>query len=426
MEIFQIHKVLLSDFLRDIKTGKIQLPDFQRGWIWDDNHIQDLLASVARSFPIGAVMLLEAGGKVRFQTRPIEGMEDGIPSGQKPDRLILDGQQRLTTLTQALASSNPVQTRTTKGKKIQLHYYFDIQRALASLPDSIADAIVAVDQRRQLRSDFGQKVDLDLSTRDRECKHMHFPCSRIMDPNNWAFDLFKFAPNQVDVFMEFSKKVLKPFQKYHIPVIQLQKRTSKEAVCLVFEKVNTGGVALSVFELITAMYAAENYNLRDDWFGSKNRKVESRKERMEQDGLLRGIRPTDFLQGISLLYTNEIRQKDLADGKTGRSARPISAKRADVLRLPLSAWKRWADDLEKRFLKAAHFLRKQSFYSRRDLPYRTQLVPLAALLAHLGQDWLTHPVHEKLARWFWCGVLGELYGGAVETRIANDFEELLG
>ena len=72
-------------------------------------------------------------------------------------------------------------------------------------------------------------------------------------------------------------------------------------VCLVFEKVNTGGVPLSVFELITATYAADGYNLRDDWFGSKARNVDSRKERVEQDALLEGIEATAFLQGVSLL-----------------------------------------------------------------------------------------------------------------------------
>jgi uncharacterized protein with ParB-like and HNH nuclease domain len=52
----------------------MQLPDFQRGWVWDDEHIRSLLVSIARCFPIGAVMLLETGDKVRFQVRPVEGV----------------------------------------------------------------------------------------------------------------------------------------------------------------------------------------------------------------------------------------------------------------------------------------------------------------------------------------------------------------
>jgi len=70
-------------------------------------------------------------------------------------------------------------------------------------------------------------------------------------------------------------------------------------------------------------------------------------------------------------------------------------------------------------------VKKEAFYARKELPYSTQLVPLAAVLARLEDRWLEPRIYEKLARWYWSGVLGELYGGAVETRMANDYEELL-
>ena len=60
--------------------------------------------------------------------------------------------------------------------------------------------------------------------------------------------------------MEFRQQVLDRFTEYDVPVIELKKNNKKEAVCLVFEKVNTGGVPLSVFELITATYAADGVN----------------------------------------------------------------------------------------------------------------------------------------------------------------------
>ena len=424
MSTFDSTKALLNDLLSEIKEGKIQLPDFQRGWIWDDDHIHDLLVSIARSFPIGAVMLLEAGGEVRFQTRPVEGLEEKIPRDQEPEKLILDGQQRLTTLTQALSLDKPVRTQTAKRKKIKRYYYFDIQKVLDA-PNSLDDAVVAVDENRQLRSDFGRRVELDLSTTELECQHLHFPCNQIMGSDNWEMTLHRVASAQFGAYMKFRAQVLDAFRKYQIPVIQLQRETSKEAVCVVFEKVNTGGVPLSVFELITATYAADGYNLRDDWFGSKARNVDSRKESVGQDALLERIEATEFLQGISLLRTHEIRRADVVTGKTGKHVRPVSAKRADVLQLPLSAWKQWADDLVEGFRNVARFLRRQYFYNQRELPYRTQLVPLAAVLTRLGDRWLEPRIYDKLTRWFWSGVLGELYSGAVETRMANDYEELL-
>lgn len=424
MTNFDSTKASLNDLLREIREGKIQLPDFQRGWVWDDDHIRDLLVSIARSFPIGAVMLLEAGGEVRFETRPVEGLEGVIPRGRGPEKLILDGQQRLTTLTQALSLEEPVNTRTAKGKKIKRYYYFDIRKAV-EMPHALDEAVIAVDEHRQLRSNFGRDVELDLSTRELECQQLYFPCSQVMSSDDWEATLHQVAAEQFGTYMTFRSQVLTAFRNYQLPVILLKKETSKEAVCLVFEKVNTGGVQLSVFELITASYAAEGYNLRDDWFGSKVRNVDSRKARIERDDLLKGTEATEFLQAISLLYTHEQRQQDLAADKAGKQLRPVSAKRADVLQLPLVAWQQWADELEAGFRQAGRFLRKECFYSRRELPYSTQLVPLAAVMARLGDRWREPRIHDKLAHWYWCGVLGELYGGAVETRIANDFDELL-
>jgi uncharacterized protein with ParB-like and HNH nuclease domain len=60
----------LGDLLDQARDGELQLPDFQRGWVWDDNHITSLLASVSLSYPIGAVMTLDTGNAdVRLQPR---------------------------------------------------------------------------------------------------------------------------------------------------------------------------------------------------------------------------------------------------------------------------------------------------------------------------------------------------------------------
>jgi len=124
-------------------------------------------------------------------------------------------------------------------------------------------------------------------------------------------------PTALPDFLKFQGTVLEAFNRYQLPVIELKKETSKEAVCLVFEKVNTGGVPLSVFELITASYAADGFNLRDDWFGSKIRKQASREEKIGQDALLKNLEATDFLQAVTLLYTRERKAQDIKAGQAG-------------------------------------------------------------------------------------------------------------
>ena len=423
MTTFDSTKLQLPKILTDIVAGKIQLPDFQRGWVWDDSHIQSLLVSIGRSFPVGAVMLLETGGEVKFQVRPIENVKLPQPFPEAA-QLILDGQQRLTTLTQVLALDEPVKTRTDKGKAIKRHYYFHIPTALEG-SERLEDALLSVDESRQVKSNFGRQIDLDLSSRELECQQLYFPCNQILNSDEWEESLQDFAAESFSTYMSFRKQVLNAFRSYELPIIKLKRETSKEAVCLVFEKVNTGGVKLSVFELITASYAADGYNLRDDWYGSKIRSVESRQKNLAKEPLLTQVESTDFLQAITLLHTLEKRRIDLASGKQGKQVTPVSAKRSSVLELPLSAYKQWADKVEDGFQLAAKFLKKQSFYAVRELPYRTQVVPLAAVMTELQERWLEPRIYDKLAQWFWCGILGELYGGAVETRIANDLEELL-
>ncbi len=71
---FRTDSPFLHELLDQIHKGSVQLPDFQRGWVWDDDRIRALIASISLSYPIGAVMLMETGGNgVRFKPRPVEG-----------------------------------------------------------------------------------------------------------------------------------------------------------------------------------------------------------------------------------------------------------------------------------------------------------------------------------------------------------------
>ena len=422
MSTFDSTKRSLPDILSDIVKGKVQLPDFQRGWVWDDDHIRSLLVSIARSFPVGAVMLLETGGEARFQLRPVEGVE--LLPGSSPELLILDGQQRLTTLTQVLALKTAVKTRTDKGKAIQRHYYWHIPTALEG-GERLEDAIIAVEEDKVERTNFGKDIKLDLTTAEKECAQLYFPCDQILNSDAWEEALQEHAPDHFPQYMKFRKEVLNAFRGYQVPVIQLHKTTSKEAVCLVFEKVNTGGVPLNVFELMTATFAADGYNLRDDWYGSKERKVVSRFERMCKEPVLEQVETTDYLQAITMLHTLEKHNADLAAGKRDKQVTPVSAKRVSILGLELVDYQKWADPVEQGFMLVAKFLRREHVRDPRELPYRTQLPPLAAVLALIKEKWLEPKINDKLSRWYWCGVLGELYGGAVESRMANDVAELL-
>ena len=66
-------------------------------------------------------------------------------------------------------------------------------------------------------------------------------------------------------------------------------------------------------------------------------------------------------------------------------------------------------------MQAAKFLHMLHIYRIFDLPYQSQIVPLAAILADIGDAWEHEANRAKLIRWYWNGVFGELYGSAIET-----------
>lgn len=415
---FDSTKNALSDLLRSAHAGRLQLPDFQRGWVWDDDRIKDLLSSVSVSFPIGAIMQLETGGEsVRFKPRPIAGAPNTIARVQ-PDALVLDGQQRLTSLYQSLMGAGAVRTKDAKGNPAKRWYYFDMRRAIAPEADR-DEVIVSVPEDKLVRT-FGGEVKLDLSTQMREFTEDLFPANQVFDSADWRQGYsrhWNYAPDKMRLFDEFERNVIKRFEQYQLPVIVLRKETPKEAVCLVFERVNTGGVPLTVFELLTASFAADNFQLRDDW--------DTRERSLKQEHpVLRGVQSDDFLQVISLLVTHDRRMQALDQGTPADSAPGITCKRRDLLRLEVADWTRWAPTVQDGFRRAARFLRSQKFFRADDLPYRTQLVPLAGILALTGWDDLTDSGRRKLSQWYWCGVLGELYGGAIESRFARDVAEV--
>jgi hypothetical protein len=409
---FETNEPSLQELLEDVHKGKMQLPDFQRGWVWDDVYIRDLIASISESFPIGAVMFLETGGDgASFKPRPVEGVT--LASPVRPRLLILDGQQRLTSLYLALRSGKPVKTRTDKGQEIERVYYLDMVKCLDPDAERI-EAIVSLPPDRVVRSDFGRKVELDVSTPEYEYARALYPLDIIYDQKGHAAwhrgygKYFNHDDTRMDMFDQFEAQIVMGFWSYRLPVIELLQSTEKEAVCHVFEKVNTGGVALTVFELVTATFAADNYELRKDW--------EERSARIRKHRQLTGPAASDFLTAVTLLATYRRSQ-------AGQGA--VSCKRRDILKLTLPEYRQYADLIEHGLMRAAKMLTREKIFDAYSLPYQTQLIPLAAICAVLDNRFESDSVRKMLARWYWSGVFGELYGGANETRYALDIQDVL-
>lgn len=417
----------LSDTLANVASGALQLPDFQREWKWDDERIRALIATVTLDYPLGVVMALQIEGSSPFRTRPLKGAED--VAGRPPGLLLLDGQQRLTSLFQALHRNRPVDTVDARGKELKRWYYIDIARAIGS-PADRDDAIVSVPEDRILKAGFHRRDVIDLSTTEGECAAGYFPLHFVFDTervNLWHQEFVKVDNANWGLWGQFQLHVLNRMQSFQVPMIKLAATTTMDAVCAVFERVNTGGVPLNVFELLTATYAGNQeyvarhgdyYKLPDAWLDIKQNLTSSYPVfgRMEA-GVEDGLSSSDFLQAVALVRTWERKRAE------PRAA--VSCKRRDLLELPLADFRRLAPRVAEAFEWVGAFLERQCIVRPADLPYRTQLVPLAAVRTILGDRTDTEAADELLTQWYWCGVLGEMYGGSTESRFTRDVEQLV-
>ena len=412
MESFDSTKKNLYEILKDTDKGKIQLPDFQRGWVWDDNRIKGIIASVVKSFPIGAIMLLETGNdNIRFKTKPVEGVIGA--NGTKPEMLILDGQQRITALYQAIMTNRVVTTKDAKGYEIKRWYYIDMAKALDSGAD-LEEAIFSINEKKIRTENIGRDIVLDLSAMEDEYKYLMFPVCMVDDYSEWRTNFseyWDYDKEKIKFWNEFEKKILKGIDGYSLPVIVMKKENPKEAVCQVFEKVNTGGVSLTVFELLTATFASDEFDLKEDW--------EKIQLKFKDYKVLKYTSNTDIIQAITLYSTYKKRADYIASGKS-ENIPAVSAKRREMLNLTLEEYKKYRDEIIEGYIKASKILVENHIFDARDLPYSTQLVPMAAILAKLGDKIDNLGNKNKLIRWFWCGVFGELYGSANESRYALD------
>lgn len=401
---FQVHQPPLHKLMEDTASGAIQVPDFQRGYVWEDERVRQLLVTVAVGHPLGVLLLLETGSpEIHFQHRAIEG----TTPAKDAELLVLDGQQRLTSLTQAFSGAADVAYGNKRAKR---RYFLDVGMAISG-PEKMADAIRSMPEDGVERTNFNRDIELDLSTWDKQIEKSYFPLWELFtNSTKWAF-AWAGATGNIDDGSKLND-LLDRMKNYQIPAIVLDKSTTMGAVTTVFEKVNQGGVKLTVFELLTAKFAGDRkhfeetgstFRLRDDW--------DAIHTELGKHAVLKGFDSDDFLQAITLVASLH---------------RPTAttARKDDILKLTLGEYLTWSPQVVQALLWSASFLDREHIHAPWDLPYPKQIVPLSVIRIVLGLEADAYGIHDRIRQWFWCGILGELYGGANETRFARDVEQV--
>jgi hypothetical protein len=412
--MFDNTKESLCDLLEDIHTGKVQLPDLQRSFTWCNEQIVKLIASISQSFPIGAILTIKGNNNSSFIFKPrlLEGVRlNSIPI---PNSLILDGQQRLTSAYMCLRSGTAVQIRDRQTHRFQERwYYIDIPAALNPEIDRV-DAIISL-PRSQTKRTTHRKIDC--TTAEKEYEQLLFPVCAIFNYVQWreGFQQYwNYDPEKLALARQFELEIVKKFEHYQLPIIQLRPELSKVAVCQVFEDMHEMPTPMTFFDLVTACFAAEDFSLREHFAGVS--------QKLSRFGVLQGVRNTDWLSTVTLVATYHRRERFAQDNLSVIQLPTVGCGRQNILDLELADYQKFAPMTLAGFEQSAKFLHGLGFVHPEDIAYPSQLLALASVLAIVG---LPNDLgRTQLERWWWSCAFGEVYNNWQNKRTANDTIEI--
>jgi hypothetical protein len=376
----------LRELLAEINSRTMALPDFQRDFVWEPGATQELIVSIANDYPAGSIL------RVRDEKRVFAAREfEGAPplNGYKHTFLVLDGQQRLTSLYQAFFGVG------------EHRYFLDLKQLIDG-----ADFEEAISYERAKT-----KRVRALESLERQAAELILPLGALKGGGggflNWMLNVTGPMPADkrsalLDKLKTLNSQWIKTIDEYRFPVVTLSSDTEPDALCTIFETLNRTGVKLSVFELLTARFWPKNINLRALW--DKAREEYTILEDFDVD-------PYYALQALSLACR-----------------KAPSCKRSDVLNLNNDDIETWWTKIIEGLATSLNILREDcKIVLLKWLPYQTMLAPMAAVLAKLDQPKTAEAgaQREKLKRWFWCGVFGQAYENAPNSQSARDVTELI-
>lgn len=378
MTHFETEKKLLTFLLGKIENRELALPDFQRSFVWDPNATRELIVSIIRSFPAGTLLQLERGDRI-FAPR---AFEEAPPLHGNPSHLVLDGQQRLTSLFQAFSGTG------------SHRFFLNVGELLDG--ETIDEAVEVYASKRAKK----------WGTVQQQAEELMLPLSKIREFTDWRDDVLDVRDDRGEEtrklrkqLNEIEKEFIDPVKLYSFPVTTLSADTPVEAVCTIFETLNRTGVKLSVFELITARAFAHDVRLREMWDEAEDARPVLR----------------DF--DINPYYVLQIIATNVKK----------SPQRFVVLGLDIPDIVDHWDEAIEGLAGALTLLRDQcGVLTGKWVPYETMLITMASAWRSIldASGPAVGAMQSKMKRWFWCSAFAQAYENAGNTVTERDVPRL--
>lgn len=359
----------IQALVEDIRDGRILLPELQRKYVWKSPQVRDLFDSLYRGYPSGQLLIWETKDIPYSQTLSVDGLDEG----QRMPQLLLDGQQRLTSLTAIIFGQDLILRDSRRSIDIAFNIY------------SEKFEVAGPRQRREpgwisLKNLYTQGamsilMELDLEHETAEAKKEFY--NRI---------------NRVDNIRSY---------QYHINVLE---NLPYSEVTRIFVRVNSGGTKLNSADLTLAQMSAV-------WRGITQEITKFQKgvnKKYPKLALDTGI----LLRAMSVLLTGSARLNQIFKSESRNTT-------IDDLK---SAWTRVKSSMEQ----SVYFLANNCHIDRFELlPTQYILVTLTAFFDHFkGQ--LTEKQSRGLQHWVFTALIWSRYSGASETAVGQDATSIKG
>jgi hypothetical protein len=392
----------LSKLIEDIDVGEIGLPDIQRPFVWTKAKVRDLFDSMYSGFPVGYLLFWANVGANGARQIGADGKQS------VPRLLIVDGQQRLTSL-YAVLRGIAVVDEDYRTERIKIA--FRPRDKLFAVPDA------AVERDPEFIPDISQLWTGSLSY-GRFVKQF---LDRLSDSRTLSDD-------EEDELSEAIER-LKELQSYPFTALELSSTIDEEKVAEVFVRINSKGVALNQADFILTLMSV--------WWDEGRKELEafSRASRLpatteaspfnhfiqpHPDQLLRVAVGLGFRRGQLRAVYSLLRGRDMDAGESlpqQRDAQFAELRQAQADTLDLTNW--------HEFLKV---LVRAGFRSSGMITAENALL-YAYVLFLVGRRDFAVPLEtlrEVIARWFFMAALTGRYSSSPESQVESDLARLRG
>ncbi len=371
--------VHLVDLLKWAREGRLRVPRFQREFIWRRQDIVDLFDSIANQYPIGTLFLwgAEPMPESRDNIGPLK-----LPEYKGQSWLVLDGQQRLTTLVGVLLREDP-------------NWSADLD------PNDPGRWQVWFDTR----PDEGGFVHLPTTE---PSPTSYIPVASLLDTMKLFTQVQQMmsavSPKEATSWVNRAQEVARAIQGYRVPIVQFTTDNLSIAVES-FSRLNKKGRSIGQDE----MFSALTYEEHD----GKRFHLAAEIDKIQGAMIRSGFGEVD--RTILLRAVLTAAELDMYRTDWARLGKEVKAATRE--RLPAAV-----TEAERGLEAARSFLRELGILNARMLPYSMQLVALGAFFGRCSNP--TTEQKELLKRWFWSSSFAGWFGSGNPSRVRRLVQEL--